>query len=82
METFYKHPIYALTHVLAGLLTVWYPIIGLLFIGYQILQLVTNRRFFLFSMQLKSGNSVKHTLIKLLEWLFGVILGYIIRFTL
>jgi hypothetical protein len=79
MESFYKHPIYALSHILTGIATVWYPIIGLLFIGYQILQLATNRRFFLFSMQLKTGNSVKHTLIKLLEWLLGVIIGYIIK---
>jgi hypothetical protein len=81
MDAFYKHPIYALSHILIGMLTIWYPIIGLLFIGYQILQLATNKRFFLFSMQLKEGNSVKHTLTKLLEWLFGVILGYILLTT-
>jgi hypothetical protein len=82
MALFYKHPIYAISHILAGMLSVWYPIIGILFIAYQLLQLITNKRFFLFSMQLKEGNSVKHTLTKLLEWLFGVILGYIIKFTL
>jgi hypothetical protein len=75
---FDKPIIYTLSHIILGIIAVWYPILGLLFIAYQILEYILNIRFFLFSMEIKEGNSLLHTMKKLGEIGSGYIIGLII----
>ncbi len=72
---YYKPPIYTISHILTGFLSVWFPILAILMITYQFLQLIFNVRFFIFTMEIKKDNSIKHTALKLLEFGFGYGLG-------
>ena len=65
---FEKHWIYTFTHVLAGVVSVWYPFLGILFLAYQLLQLAFNKRFFLFTMEFKEENNPRHTAMKVAEF--------------
>lgn len=76
---FDKPMIYTISHVLLGFIAVWYPLLGLLFIAYQLLQYILNIRFFLFSMEIKKGNSAYHTMKKLGEIAIGCIIGLLIK---
>lgn len=71
---FQRHPIYLVTHIILGVIGYFYPNVLYLTIGYQFAQYFLNIRFFLFEREIKSGNSLKHTAIKLTE----VGLGYIL----
>jgi hypothetical protein len=46
---------------------------------YQGFQLLIGRRFFFFEGDLKSGNSIAHTAVKLGEFFIGYAIGYGIR---
>ena len=75
----YKKPIYySLIHILIGLAASKYHQLGILFILYQLSQLIINRRLFLFQLKLKKGNSISHTSYKLGEFYLGLIIGYLI----
>ena len=76
---FDKPLIYTISHVFLGFIAVWYPLLGLLFIAYQLLQYILNIRFFLFSMEIKEGNSVYHTMKKLGEIAIGFVIGLLIK---
>lgn len=76
---FDKPMIYTLSHVLLGFIAVWYPLLGLLFIAYQLLQYLLNIRFFLFSMEIKHGNSAYHTMKKLGEIAIGTVIGLLVK---
>lgn len=76
---FDKPLIYTISHVFLGLIAVWYPLLGLLFIAYQLLQYILNIRFFLFSMEIKEGNSAYHTMKKLGEIAIGFVIGLLIK---
>lgn len=65
---FDKHWIYTLTHVLAGVISVWFPFLGILFLVYQFLQLAFNKRFFLFTLEFKEENNPRHTAMKIAEF--------------
>ncbi len=74
--TVYDKPfIYTLSHVLVGVGSVFYPVLAVHFIVYQLLQLVLNVRFFGLKLTYEVGNHWRHTLAKLAEFLFGVLLG-------
>lgn len=75
----YNKPIYySLIHVLFGILFVRHFWIGIVFIIYQILQLILNKRFFLFQYKIENGNSINHTLFKLFEFFIGIIIGLVV----
>lgn len=65
---FKKHWIYTLSHVLTGIVSAWFPFLGILFIVYQLLQLAFNKRFFLFTMEFKEENNPRHTAMKIAEF--------------
>ena len=86
---YYYNNIYTMTHFLTGILLAFFYcmsgnsvyktlfILLLLFIfSYQGIQLFLNIRIFIDKLEIKSGNSLKHTINKLLEYLLGFIIGY------
>jgi hypothetical protein len=68
--------VYSLTHYAAGFVAYTYPEVGIAFIAYQMFQLHTNRRLFVFEGKWKYGNSVAHTARKLAEFGAGYTLGW------
>ena len=78
MGLYERPPYYALTHILFGISAVWYPIVGILVLIYQLGQYFFNRRVFLFEWTIKKGNSIEHTLLKLAEVGFGYCIGSLI----
>lgn len=76
-EIFDKHWIYTLSHILTGVASVWYPFLGILFIAYQLLQLVFNKRFFLFALEFKEENNPRHTAMKIAEFGAGFAVAWL-----
>ena len=75
----YERPtFYAITHILIGFIAVWYPIVGILGVGYQLMQYVLNIRTFPREFQIKKGNSWQHTSLKLAEMALGYGLGLLV----
>jgi hypothetical protein len=64
-------PLYMLTHVAGGALAYFYPILLILFLAYQLLQLSLNVRFFVFTMEIREGNSILYTLYKSAQFFIG-----------
>ena len=64
-------PIYMATHIAGGALAYFYPILLILFMAYQLLQLALNVRFFVFTMEIHEGNSILYTLYKIAQFLVG-----------
>ena len=64
-------PLYMLTHVAGGALAYFYPILLILFLAYQLLQLSLNVRFFVFTMEIREGNSILYTLYKIAQFFVG-----------
>lgn len=79
MTSYYKPWYYTASHMIFGLVAVWYPIIGILVIIYQFGQLFFNIRTFPIEGVIKEGNSIEHTLKKLSEFGFGYIIGMLIK---
>ena len=76
----YERPYYyMISHILIGFISVWYPIVGILGIIYQLLQYFLNIRIFCIEMRIKKGNSIDHTALKIFEIVIGYSLGYIIN---
>jgi len=63
--------IYVAIHVISGMIAYYFPILIILMVGYQLLQLVLNCRFFLFSWEIKKGNSAPYTFYKILQYIVG-----------
>lgn len=77
----FDRPIYyALIHIFIGLASAWLPPLLPLFIIYQLVQLFLNKRFFFFEGEVRDGNSVPHTALKLAEVLGGFLAGWYLRF--
>ena len=75
----YETPIiYIIIHVISGMIAFYYPIFIIIIIGYQLLQLILNYRFFLFSWKIKKGNSSWYTLYKIIQYISGYCIMYII----
>ena len=65
-------PLYLALHVLMGAAFVFAPLwLTLAFLLYQAAQWAMDRRFFLFSLELKQGNSLPYTLYKVGQLLAG-----------
>jgi hypothetical protein len=75
----YKKPVYyGLIHVMFGIVSVKYYPVGIFFIAYQLLQLIINKRFFLFQLKVSKGNNLYHTMCKLCEFFIGILIGLFI----
>jgi hypothetical protein len=70
---------YTVIHVTIGLIAAWYPPLLPLFLIYQLVQLLLNKRFFLFEGEVRDGNSLPHTALKIAEVLGGFVLGRFLR---
>lgn len=79
MTLYYKPWYYGLSHVISGFIAVWYPLIGVLAVLYQLGQLVFNIRIFVVEMDIKKGNSIEHTFLKISEIALGYIIGYFVK---
>jgi hypothetical protein len=76
LMVFKRPPIYFVTHLILGIIGYYYPAVLYSTIGYQAFQYMFNFRFFLFQGEIKPGNTIEHTAIKLGE----VGLGYLLAF--
>lgn len=77
----YKKPIYyTFIHILIGFIAFYYHSFGILFIIYQLSQLILNKRFFIFQGKIENGNSIGHTSFKIVEFLIGILIAYTIHF--
>ena len=82
VATVYDKPlIYLLIHVGLGIVSAVTSVSWLVgaFLMYQGFQLLIGRRFFFFEGDLKSGNSIAHTAVKLGEFFIGYAIGSGIR---
>jgi hypothetical protein len=76
----YERPrYYAASHLLFGFIAVWYPLIGLLAVLYQIGQFTFNVRVFPVEGRIEPGNSWQHTGLKLVEMVVGYLAGILLR---
>ena len=79
MTLYERPPHYALSHILFGFAAVWFPIIGILAVVYQLAQFAFNVRTFPVEWRIEKGNSVAHTGLKLAEMTLGYALGFLLR---
>ncbi len=76
----YERPsYYAISHILIGFMAVWYPVIGIIGIIYQLAQYILNIRFFPVELSWEKGNNIYHTGMKVLEIGIGYLLGYLVK---
>ena len=71
MRLWSKPFIYVVIHIIVGYFAYFHSELIVAIFGYQILQLLVGVRFFLFSWKIEPGNSIEHTLVKLLEYAVG-----------
>jgi hypothetical protein len=77
----YERPsIYLIIHVSLGVVSFFYTPLLWAFLVYQLLQLTINKRFFIFEWRIKNGNSVEHTVVKLLEFFAGFLIGKVLQY--
>ncbi len=79
MTLYFKPWYYTFSHILTGFVAVWFPIIGLFAVIYQLQQYVLNIRVFIVEREILEGNSLQHTFLKLSEMAIGYIIGYLMR---
>lgn len=76
----YRKPLYyGLIHVLSGFLAFHYAWFGIVFLVYQLSQLILDKRFFVFQGRMEEGNSLGHTAFKLGEFLVGMLIAFVIH---
>jgi hypothetical protein len=78
MQIWHKPAIYVVIHILSGVVAYRYPTFLPFILGYHLLQYSLDVRFFIFQWKIEKGNSVEHTVVKLLEVLLGYLIGYLI----
>ena len=79
MTLYERPPHYAISHVLFGFASVWFPLIGILAVVYQLAQFAFNVRTFPVEWRIEKGNSIAHTGLKLAEMGLGYALGWLIK---
>lgn len=78
----YEKPIkYLLIHVGLGMAAAWIHWLLPAMLFYQGLQLILNKRFFLFEMTVREGNNTVHTVVKLIEFFIGYAIAITLRKT-
>jgi len=81
MKVWQKHPIYGIIHVLFGVGAYFSPVFLVIVLSYQLLQYCLGVRFFAFEQEIRQGNSLEHTMLKLSEIAIGYILAPIFVLT-
>jgi hypothetical protein len=77
----YERPrYYAMSHLLFGFLAVWFPLVGILAVLYQIGQYMFDVRVFPVERRIEPGNSLQHTGLKLFEMAVGYLAGVLVRY--
>jgi len=77
MPLYYEKPIYyTIIHMLIGIIAYYYTAVGIIYLIYQFLQLYMDKRFFVFEWKIENGNTLFHTLIKIAEFLVGILSAY------
>jgi hypothetical protein len=76
MKLWNRPIIYILTHIFIGYIAFFHTELLVAIFGYQVLQLVLDVRFFIFSWKIESGNSIEHTIVKLLEYAIGYLFAF------
>jgi hypothetical protein len=75
----YERPrYYAASHILFGFLAVWFPLVGILAVLYQLGQFAFHVRVFPVEGRIEPGNSIEHTGLKLFEMAVGYSIGLLI----
>lgn len=72
-------PTYQFFHVITGYASYYYTFLWPLILAYQLIQYYLGVRFFIFSSEIKQGNSLTHTVSKLLDYVCGYLLANIIE---
>ena len=81
MPLYYEKPFYyTIIHILIGIVAYYYHEVGALYLMYQFLQLYLGKRFFLFQWKIENGNTLVHTLIKIGEFMIGILSVYGIHY--
>jgi len=62
--------------MLIGIIAYYYTAVGIIYLIYQFLQLYMDKRFFVFEWKIENGNTLFHTLIKIAEFLVGILSAY------
>jgi hypothetical protein len=76
MTSFETPLLYLAIHMIWGMISYYHPSLIILIIAYQLLQWILGYRFFLFSWQIKQGNSFEYTLYKLMQYAIGYFAVY------
>ena len=76
-----KSSVYLIIHIVLGVTSFFYTPVLWGFLIYQTTQLLLNKRFFLFEWRIKNGNSIEHTVVKLIEFFFGFLIGKLIKYS-
>ena len=63
-------------HILMGAVTYYYHVFAFIYLIYQFGQLYYNKRIFLFQWKIENGNTMVHTLIKIVEFITGYTMAY------
>ena len=71
-------PLYIVSHVLLGIAAYFIPVLLPLFLVYQAGQWLLNIRFFVVTMEIKTGNSVLYTLYKIAQFLAGYVIACVV----
>jgi hypothetical protein len=76
----YERPrYYAASHLFFGFIAVWFPLVGILALVYQLGQYVFNIRAFPVEGRIEPGNSWQHTGLKLFEMAVGYLAGTLVH---
>lgn len=79
MKVYDKPLAYTLSHIGAGALAFFYPIVFWIFAAYQLLQLALGVRFFGLQREIRVGNNVLHTARKFAEFAAGYLLIWLLQ---
>jgi hypothetical protein len=79
MKIWPKPILYTIIHIISGYIAYYYPVLLVAIFGYQVLQLVFNVRVFFFSWKIEPGNSIEHTLVKLIEYALGYFIAFMLN---
>ena len=79
MQIWHKPAVYVVIHILTGVIAYYYPTFLFFILGYHLLQYSLDVRVFIFQWKIEKGNSFEHTVVKLLEVLFGYLLAMVIQ---
>lgn len=78
MDIWYKSPVYTASHIAFGVFCFYSPILFPVILAYHFIQYWMDIRFFMIEKEIRKGNSIPHTVVKLGEVLLGLLIAYAI----